>query len=143
MKKSPTDQKTNRDNFLMACESHYQVLTTRYKTASCEVLRWCTVHTQRWCDEFYPKCGFFPQEPGIIGRHGSAPQIAVTESTPDRNRKLLLAPVNQLQVPSQYDCSSSVKVCPILLCHYGCLNNGWLLTFYVHFLSKSSLHCFY
>lgn len=89
---------------------------------NCQVLDskwWKTLYIHWWCDEFYPKCGLFPQEPEIIGRHGSAPQIAVTESTPDRNRKLLLAPVNKLQVPSQYDCS--VKVCPTLLCHHGCL----------------------
>lgn len=80
---------------------------------------WRILYIHRWCDEFCAKCGLFPQQPGIIGRHSSAPQIAVTESTPDRNRKLLLVPVNQLQVPSQYDCSSSVKVCPTV--------SSWLL----------------
>ncbi|XP_039978790.1 uncharacterized protein LOC120787159 [Xiphias gladius] len=46
------------------------------------------------------------KEPGRDNDHGSAPQISVTESTPDTNRKLVL-PANQLQVPSQRDCSNS------------------------------------
>ncbi|XP_071328266.1 cyclin-dependent kinase 12 [Trachinotus anak] len=52
--------------------------------------------------------GFNYQDPRSDNHHGSAPQISVTESTPDRNRKLLL-PANQLQVPSQRDCSNSTK----------------------------------
>ncbi|XP_045888004.1 integrator complex subunit 3 homolog isoform X1 [Micropterus dolomieu] len=38
-----------------------------------------------------------------------SPNISVTESTPDRNRKLLLVPANQLQVPSQRDRSNFIK----------------------------------
>lgn len=73
-----------------------------------------------------PQCDF-SQEPGRDNDHGSAPQISVTESTPDTNRKLVL-PANQLQVPSQRDCSNSVKVFSILLCHYDCFNHwGFLL----------------
>ncbi|KAI3359184.1 hypothetical protein L3Q82_002709 [Scortum barcoo] len=56
--------------------------------------------------------GFNYQEPGSNNHHGSAPQISVTESTPDRNRKLLVAPIHQLHVPSQHDCSSSIKTEP-------------------------------
>ncbi|KAE8283322.1 Syntaxin-binding protein 2 Protein unc-18-like protein 2 [Larimichthys crocea] len=51
--------------------------------------------------------GFNHQEPGSNKHHGSAPQISVTESSPDRNRKVLLVPANQLQVPSQGE--NSVK----------------------------------
>ncbi|XP_036944642.1 uncharacterized protein LOC119013859 isoform X2 [Acanthopagrus latus] len=53
--------------------------------------------------------GFNYQEPGMNNHHGSAPQISVTESTPDSNRKLLSIPASQLQVPSQHDCSNSRK----------------------------------
>ncbi|XP_023260078.1 Purkinje cell protein 2 homolog [Seriola lalandi dorsalis] len=52
--------------------------------------------------------GFNSKGPQSDNHHGSAPQISVTESTPDRNRKVLL-PANQLQVPSQSDCSNSIK----------------------------------
>ncbi|XP_044037677.1 uncharacterized protein LOC122869107 isoform X2 [Siniperca chuatsi] len=53
--------------------------------------------------------GFNYQEPGSNNHHGSAPHISLTESTPDRNRKVLLVPANQLQVSSQRDCSDSIK----------------------------------
>lgn len=62
----------------------------------------------------HSKCDLFPQEPGMNNHHGSAPQISVTESTPDSNRKLLSIPASQLQVPSQHDCSNSRKVCYIV-----------------------------
>ncbi|XP_067427063.1 uncharacterized protein [Thunnus thynnus] len=52
---------------------------------------------------------FNDQEPGSNNHHGSAPQISVTESTPDMNRKLLSVPDNQLQVPPQRDRSNSIK----------------------------------
>ncbi|XP_061568590.1 uncharacterized protein LOC133422590 [Cololabis saira] len=48
------------------------------------------------------------QEPGSNNHHGSAPQISVVQSTPDRNRKHLLIPDNQLQTP-QRDRSNSFK----------------------------------
>ncbi|XP_040919561.1 uncharacterized protein LOC121199128 [Toxotes jaculatrix] len=59
-------------------------------------------------DDFKLSLPGFNQEPRSDSHHGSAPQISVIESTPDRNRKLLL-PANQLKVPSQLDGSSSVK----------------------------------
>ncbi|CAK6978330.1 uncharacterized protein LOC121884410 [Scomber scombrus] len=49
------------------------------------------------------------QEPRSNDLHGSAPQISVTESTPDMSRRLLTVPANQLQVPVQRDRSNSVK----------------------------------
>ncbi|XP_035812392.2 uncharacterized protein LOC111580740 isoform X2 [Amphiprion ocellaris] len=52
--------------------------------------------------------GFNYQDPGSNNHHGSAPQISVIESTPDRDRKLNLAG-NQLEVPSQRDRSNSIK----------------------------------
>ncbi|XP_051245234.1 sialidase isoform X2 [Dicentrarchus labrax] len=48
------------------------------------------------------------QEP-LSDHHGSAPEISVTESTPDTNRKHLFVPVNQLQVPPQRDHSNTIK----------------------------------
>ncbi|XP_049924798.1 mediator of DNA damage checkpoint protein 1 isoform X2 [Epinephelus moara] len=53
--------------------------------------------------------GFNYQEPGSHNHHGSAPQISLTESTPDRNRKLLFIPDNQLQVPSEPEHSKSIE----------------------------------
>ncbi|XP_030591061.1 uncharacterized protein LOC115784108 [Archocentrus centrarchus] len=53
--------------------------------------------------------GFNYQETGCNNHHASAPHISVTESRPDRNRKHLSVPVNQLQVPSQRECSNSIK----------------------------------
>nr|XP_020465929.1 Purkinje cell protein 2 homolog isoform X2 [Monopterus albus] len=50
--------------------------------------------------------GFNYQEPRSNRHHGS--DEAVPESTSDRNRKLLLGPSNQLQVPSQHDHSHSI-----------------------------------
>lgn len=50
------------------------------------------------------------QEPGIHSHHGSAPHISVTESTPERNRRLLSVPANHLQVPTQQQHSSSIEV---------------------------------
>ncbi|XP_074512479.1 uncharacterized protein LOC141780917 [Sebastes fasciatus] len=41
--------------------------------------------------------GFNYQEPGSNNHHGSAPQISVTECTPDTHRKLLVVPHNQGQ----------------------------------------------
>ncbi|XP_075894651.1 uncharacterized protein LOC142896692 [Nelusetta ayraudi] len=49
------------------------------------------------------------QEPGIPSHHGSAPHISVTESTPERNRRLLSAPANHLQVPTQQQHSSPIE----------------------------------
>lgn len=53
--------------------------------------------------------GFNYQESGRNDHHVSAPHISVTESTPDRNRKHLSVPVDQLQVPSQRERSNSIK----------------------------------
>ncbi|KAK5913907.1 hypothetical protein CgunFtcFv8_008391 [Champsocephalus gunnari] len=41
--------------------------------------------------------------------HGSAPQISLTESTPNLNRKILFTPDNQLQVNCQRERSASIK----------------------------------
>ncbi|XP_061556649.1 uncharacterized protein LOC133414931 isoform X1 [Phycodurus eques] len=41
--------------------------------------------------------------------HGSAPQISVTQSTPDMNRRLLLLPGNQLQIPIERAHVNSIK----------------------------------
>ncbi|XP_057673620.1 uncharacterized protein LOC130904694 isoform X2 [Corythoichthys intestinalis] len=49
------------------------------------------------------------QEARVFQHHGSAPQISVTQSTPDFNRRLLLLPSNQLQVPIEQARSNSVK----------------------------------
>ncbi|XP_020496541.3 uncharacterized protein [Labrus bergylta] len=64
---------------------------------------------QNFDDLQAPLPGFNNQGLGGHNHHGSTPQISVIESTPDRNRKLLLAPVNQLQVPSQQDLSNSIQ----------------------------------
>ncbi|XP_029996201.1 uncharacterized protein LOC115423499 [Sphaeramia orbicularis] len=53
--------------------------------------------------------GFNYQEPGFNNHHGSAPQISVTESTPDRSRKLLSVTTQQLHVPPEHECSSSIQ----------------------------------
>ncbi|CAJ1075271.1 uncharacterized protein LOC120574510 isoform X1 [Xyrichtys novacula] len=48
-----------------------------------------------------------PESPAMEFRgqahHSSAPQISVTESTPERSRKFLPTPVSQLYVPSQHN----------------------------------------
>lgn len=75
--------------------------------------------------EVCSNCDLFSQEPGSNKHHGSAPQISVTESSPDRNRKVLLVPANQLQVPSQGE--NSVKVNSILLWNFGCSNCRFLV----------------
>ncbi|XP_054615723.1 uncharacterized protein LOC129171266 isoform X2 [Dunckerocampus dactyliophorus] len=49
------------------------------------------------------------QEMRGFSHHGSAPQISVTESTPDMNRKPLLLPGNQLQVPLEQAYATSIK----------------------------------
>ncbi|XP_077411729.1 uncharacterized protein LOC144042710 isoform X2 [Vanacampus margaritifer] len=41
--------------------------------------------------------------------HNSAPQISVTQSTPDMNRRLLLLPGNQLQIPIEQAHVNSIK----------------------------------
>ncbi|XP_077475599.1 uncharacterized protein LOC144088800 isoform X2 [Stigmatopora argus] len=46
---------------------------------------------------------------GASGHHGSAPQISVTQSTPDPKRKLLLSPGNRLRVPIEPGHDHSVK----------------------------------
>ncbi|XP_028268831.1 uncharacterized protein LOC114440541 [Parambassis ranga] len=53
--------------------------------------------------------GFNYQEPERNNHHGSAPQISLTECTPDRNRKLLSVPANQLQVSCQRNRSNSIN----------------------------------
>nr|XP_061838035.1 uncharacterized protein LOC133620489 isoform X1 [Nerophis lumbriciformis] len=52
------------------------------------------------------------QEARGFTHHGSAPQISLTESTPDMNRKLLLLPGNQLQVPGEQDHANTVIAQP-------------------------------
>nr|XP_057906254.1 uncharacterized protein LOC131103755 [Doryrhamphus excisus] len=49
------------------------------------------------------------QEMRGFSHHGSAPQISLTESTPDMNRKLVLLPGNQLQVPLEQAYATSIK----------------------------------
>ncbi|KAK1878175.1 Tyrosine-protein kinase BAZ1B [Dissostichus eleginoides] len=53
--------------------------------------------------------GFNLQAPRNNNHHGSAPQISLTESTPDLNRKILFTPDNQLQVNCQRERSASIK----------------------------------
>ncbi|XP_047426986.1 uncharacterized protein LOC124997373 isoform X2 [Mugil cephalus] len=53
--------------------------------------------------------GFNYQEPGSNNHHGSAPQISLTESTPERNRRLLGVPGHELPVPSDRARSNSIK----------------------------------
>lgn len=60
----------------------------------------------------------FSQEPERNNHHCSAPQISLTESTPDRNRKLLSVPGNQLQVSCQHNHSFSINVCLAILVVY-------------------------
>ncbi|XP_077382672.1 uncharacterized protein LOC144022076 [Festucalex cinctus] len=49
------------------------------------------------------------QETRGFQHHGSAPQISVTQSTPDMNKRLLLLPGNQLQIPIEQDHVNSIK----------------------------------
>ncbi|KAL3053579.1 hypothetical protein OYC64_005995 [Pagothenia borchgrevinki] len=53
--------------------------------------------------------GFNLQAPRNNNHRGSAPQISLTESTPDLNRKILFTPDNQLQVNCQRERSASIK----------------------------------
>ncbi|XP_061604249.1 uncharacterized protein LOC133465438 isoform X7 [Phyllopteryx taeniolatus] len=49
------------------------------------------------------------QEMRGFQHHGSAPQISVTQSTPNMNRRLLLLPGNQLQIPIERAHVNSIK----------------------------------
>lgn len=70
-----------------------------------------TSHLLWWINEWnLPWTATVCQEPGIPSHHGSAPHISVTESTPERNRRLLSVPANHLQVPTQQQHSSSIEV---------------------------------
>lgn len=68
-------------------------------------------HLLWWINEWnLPWTATVCQEPGIPSHHGSAPHISVTESTPERNRRLLSVPANILQVPTQQQHSSPIEV---------------------------------
>lgn len=70
-----------------------------------------TSHLLWWINDWnLPWTATVCQEPGIPSHHGSAPHISVTESTPERNKRLLSIPANHLQVPTQQQPSSSVEV---------------------------------
>ncbi|KAM7387145.1 hypothetical protein PAMA_009658 [Pampus argenteus] len=88
--------------------------TAQIKTSPSDSNSKNSLHTSddmqgRFNDQRVSLPGLNYQEPRSNNHHGSSPQISLTESTPDTNRKLLLVPANQLQVPPQRDRSSSIK----------------------------------